>query len=261
LDLEPGSAKVRYAFGYFELLDLNDPEAALVHFKEGLKIEPDSIDLQLNCVRALLYSKRFEEARSMLDSLQQKVSTFQTSYQRIKLIDQNLQYYMRKADYLAISCGEFAAALENLETLLKEFDRVPAEWVDDKMRFRMTKAILTASKCVREIGTAERERANRVLEQLCQFEPISSTPKDVRQGSVSRMFRTKGFGFISTEDGKELFFGLNTMLRRSEWYSLSQGVQVEYQIGQNKKGACAVGVRIRRVVPATRLSHPALKGV
>jgi tetratricopeptide (TPR) repeat protein len=252
LELEPSSAKVRYAFGYFQLISLNDPEAALVQFREGLKIEPDNIDLCLDCVRALLYSKQFEEARGAIDRLLKKAPTFRSFTHRIKLADLNLQYFLRKADSEAVFGGVLHTILADLETLLSEFKRVPREWVDDRMKLRLTKAIPIARKCVREIGTNdEHARAENILQQLYELQPEASTlfPKGVRQGSVVRFFPSKGFGFISTDDGKELFFGLDAMRTKSEWKSVVQGIQVEYQLGKNKKGPCAVGVRIRKIVP------------
>jgi CspA family cold shock protein len=54
----------------------------------------------------------------------------------------------------------------------------------------------------------------------------------------------RGFGFIKTEEGKELFFHRNE-IEGVEFSSLKTGQEVEFEIGQDKKGRPqAVKVRL-----------------
>ena len=54
----------------------------------------------------------------------------------------------------------------------------------------------------------------------------------------------RGFGFIKTEEGKELFFHRNE-IEGLEFSSLKVGQEVEFEIGQDKKGRPqAVKVRL-----------------
>jgi CspA family cold shock protein len=54
----------------------------------------------------------------------------------------------------------------------------------------------------------------------------------------------RGFGFIKTEEGKELFFHSNE-IEGVEFSSLKAGQKVEFEIGQDKKGRTqAVKVRL-----------------
>jgi len=257
LELEPTSAKVRHAFGSFHLICLSDPERAIEQFQEGIKIRPHSFHLQSDYVRALFYLKRFEEARVVLDELLSRAPTNRHVSQRIKLVDLNLQYYSRKADFSAISGGDVKIILSDLESLIREFKQIPPEWVDDKMKRRLIKSIPNARKCLREIGAeAERTRAETALMELYEIQPVVASlfPKNTHRGSVARIFQSKGFGFVSTAEGKELFFGIDGMQMKKEWTQIAEGTPVDFQIGQNKKGACAVNVRIRKMIPGTSLT-------
>ena len=54
----------------------------------------------------------------------------------------------------------------------------------------------------------------------------------------------RGFGFIKTEEGKELFFHRNE-IEGVEFSSLIVGQEVEFELGQDKKGRTqAVKVRL-----------------
>jgi len=58
-------------------------------------------------------------------------------------------------------------------------------------------------------------------------------------GKVKWFDEQKGFGFIEQESGSDLF------VHHSEvnGETLNEGQQVEFEIGEGKKGPCAVSVR------------------
>ena len=59
-------------------------------------------------------------------------------------------------------------------------------------------------------------------------------------GTVKFFNTDKGFGFISPDDGKDLFFHVSEI--RGE--EPQDGDKVEYDIGEGKKGPCAVNVKV-----------------
>ena len=73
--------------------------------------------------------------------------------------------------------------------------------------------------------------------------PTSSfTEAAMPEGKIKRVFSEKGYGFIEGERG-DLFFH-HSELQGIAIEQLSDGQIVEYQVGQGKKGPCAIAVRL-----------------
>jgi len=70
--------------------------------------------------------------------------------------------------------------------------------------------------------------------------PAPTGPKC--RGTIKKMVRDRGFGFIRGDDGKEVFFhrsGLNA----ADYDGLSEGDSVEYVVQEGPRGARAENVR------------------
>jgi CspA family cold shock protein len=61
----------------------------------------------------------------------------------------------------------------------------------------------------------------------------------MNKGKVKFFDTTKGFGFITQNVGEDLFFHVSEL--RAE--TANQGDQVEYEVSEGRKGACAVNIR------------------
>ena len=57
------------------------------------------------------------------------------------------------------------------------------------------------------------------------------------KGTITQLV-DRGFGFIKTEDGKELFFHRSEIVG-GEFSRLRAGQEVEFEMGQDKKGRSA----------------------
>jgi cold shock protein len=61
-------------------------------------------------------------------------------------------------------------------------------------------------------------------------------------GKIKKIVSEKGFGFIESERG-DLFFH-HSELQGTSIEQLREGQEVQYEIGQGKKGPCAVSIRL-----------------
>ena len=62
------------------------------------------------------------------------------------------------------------------------------------------------------------------------------------QGTIKRIVRDRGFGFIRSTDGQEVFFHRNG-LQQMDFDSLQEGSTVEFEVEQSEKGPRATNVR------------------
>lgn len=62
------------------------------------------------------------------------------------------------------------------------------------------------------------------------------------QGKIKKLVSDRGFGFIEGDQG-ELFFH-HSEVNGVAFEELSEGQDVEYEVGQGRKGPCATSVRV-----------------
>jgi CspA family cold shock protein len=62
-------------------------------------------------------------------------------------------------------------------------------------------------------------------------------------GTIKKVLRDRGFGFIRTSDGKEVFFH-RSECRGCDFDALDQGQQVEFEVKEDPKGPRALNVKL-----------------
>ena len=63
------------------------------------------------------------------------------------------------------------------------------------------------------------------------------------KGEIKRLIRERGYGFISAEEGREIFFH-RSALEGVDFDALEEGNNVEFNVERGPKGPRAVNVRI-----------------
>jgi cold shock protein len=63
------------------------------------------------------------------------------------------------------------------------------------------------------------------------------------QGTVKWFNDQKGFGFITTGEGKDLFVHHTSILGEG-FKSLQEGAEVQFEVGKGEKGPCAIQVSL-----------------
>lgn len=63
-------------------------------------------------------------------------------------------------------------------------------------------------------------------------------------GTIKRIIRNRGFGFISDTDGKEVFFHRNSLEGSAGFESLNEGQSVEFEVENTPRGPNAISIRV-----------------
>ena len=61
-------------------------------------------------------------------------------------------------------------------------------------------------------------------------------------GTVKWFNESKGYGFITPDDGGSDLFVHHSEVKVDGYASLNEGQKVDFELGQGKKGPCAVNV-------------------
>ncbi len=65
------------------------------------------------------------------------------------------------------------------------------------------------------------------------------------KGEIKRLIRDRGFGFITAEDGKEVFFHRSALVEE-DFDALEEGTSVEFELERGPKGPRAMNVKAEK---------------
>ena len=64
------------------------------------------------------------------------------------------------------------------------------------------------------------------------------------KGKIKFVNKNSGWGFITGEDKKDIFFHVNDFINKDDPAKLYNAITVEYEIGKSRKGDKAINIRI-----------------
>jgi len=253
LYLEPKSAPLRLWYGNFLLRYTDDLEAALEQFRIGLELMPDSPEIAMEIARAMLYKGEFDEAKLSIDSLFANAELL-SEWNRRKVYDLQLSYYHRLADQAALQ-HDIHKAMQMLEDLRQTYEAIPYERKDRPMRVKVAKALRIAELCYDNLED-EQDKTHAAQLQDWIYETakreLDEHPPTSQQVEASatthRLFGSiktlkKGFGFVRSDDDRDIYFNRSGLENRLAWASLTLGRRVSFTLGENERGTHAARVR------------------
>ena len=95
------------------------------------------------------------------------------------------------------------------------------------------------------VSSHQRRSANGASAAKWQVERGFGMPK----GKIKKLLSDKGFGFILTEEGKDLFFH-RSELQGLDYSSLKEGQEVEYE-AVTRRGGRPEAAKVKRPSPKT----------
>ena len=66
------------------------------------------------------------------------------------------------------------------------------------------------------------------------------------RGKVKKLIQDRGFGFITAEDGTEVFFHRSELVE-ADFDTMEEGTSVEFDLERGPKGPRATSVRAERI--------------
>lgn len=70
--------------------------------------------------------------------------------------------------------------------------------------------------------------------------------KDRIAGVVRKVLTCKNYGFLTVDDGRDLFFHRSEVHRALRWEGLRPGTRVCFMVGKNNRGVCATDIRLEK---------------
>lgn len=263
IELEPKSAPLRMWYGGFLLRDMNDPDSARWQFEEALKLDPEAQNVEVELARCHLYTYRFDDAEAILVRVRECKDLPDLLVRKVS--DLLLQVDARSAEH-HLGQRDPTRALSALASLRSKYQSLPESHVDRFICRTLRKAIPTAIACERALQeTAKEADAKDLCDWLQDFDdshPHSSQSLDraanfstpavggesgesMLTGTVEKIVEGQPYGFIRTGTGRRLFFHRNSVANFRDWFAMSVGSPVKFELGSNAHGTCAENVVLK----------------
>jgi tetratricopeptide (TPR) repeat protein len=249
---------LRALYATFLMRSLSDSNGALAQIEHARRVDPEAIVLKVEEARAKMYLMEFAEARSRLLAVDISLSNnvrltrmYHDTLVQAFARDLEKEYRSRNYQKFAKTFGDFVAYLN---TILPHV-------VDGKMLRHFETVSELAGRVVEWEGVSP--SGIEVAESLAFLDMILEshnrpTLRDISKaerqktylGTVCHLPIGENYGFLESDSGARLFFHRNSFSEPGDFLKLSAGALVEFEMGENNQGICAIDLGILRVPDA-----------
>jgi len=253
---------LRLWFAGFLSRKLGDQERALAQLLKAEELAPGSALVKLETARVFQYQRKFAEASIRLESISD-IEKLSARTRRMHL-DLTLQNFLRKSEHCA-SIQHYREALECLESAKGLLENAPSSLIDPETTRHVFHSAAHFPVLLRAFeGLPDEGHVKSVIEWLSNSKvwglpnslgetepnaPEVSRP-DVEASNRSSVPPNRGklvhknatFAFIET-GGARFFFHQSSWRASKPFGSTKEGDILEFELGKNAKGVCAIDVR------------------
>lgn len=241
IELEPEYAPLRNWYAGFLMRAFDDLEGALKQYEKARELDPDTPDNEVGLARVLLYLGKHSRARKRLNAVLSRMTDLAPKTRRVAT-DLLLQTYRREADH-RLENRDAHGALKALQNLRNEYEKIDPDLRDLRMRRGLEKPIHAALQCARLLDDRGKKATARDIALWLEGVSQEGLVSRKLEGTVKKVLASKGYGFIRTDDGTDIFFHRRDVLPEQDFDNLREGDPVLYSVRQDVKGPCAVRVR------------------
>lgn len=261
LSLAPDRAPLQLWYAGFLSRYFGDHDTALAHLAKSAELAPNSPIVKIERARVLQYVHRLPDAKAQLDSVTE-LRTLPARIRRVHL-DLSLKNYLKSSER-CLEKDDAEGALSNLRAAKALFDAAPAALLDERTLrgiSRNTRQLPSLRRAFRDLPEEEElsdiekwmfdprpkesasnhfNPATHVVEpsRLEIADQADETPPN--RGRLAQVH--ENYCFVDT-GGQRFFFHRGSWVGKADFSSLEEGTIVEFEIGSNDKGVCAVNVR------------------
>jgi LuxR family glucitol operon transcriptional activator len=255
-------ASLRLWFAGFLSRMMGDQDRALAQLLKAEELAPESALVKIEAARVFQYQRKFEEAAVRLEAISD-IEKLSARTRRVHL-DLSLQNELRKSDHYG-SLQDYKKALECLEAARSILEKAPASLIDAETTRHVFHAANHFPVLLRAFkGLPDENRLKNVVDWLSNSHAWSvstetgaiasvkseAVDQEVGQLNESELPPNRGklvhknstFAFIET-GGARFFFHRNSWLGKHDFASAKEGAILEFGLGKNAKGVCAINVR------------------
>lgn len=253
LEYEPDYTPLLYWYGGFLMRAEEDYEGAMKVFSKALKLDPGAFIVRRELARSLLYIGRFSDCRETLSHIDP--ANFPSLRDKIIAADLAVQSYTRQAEHLTHT-GDFEGAMSSLTSLQEYVKDLDASCIDGTLSGHVSASARTA-ECVRDKCLSLEKEAGSFLSWLEDFQitnselqPIgvvkaqSDSSFDLGEklvGVLKESGLQETYGFIRTDDGRDIFVHRSSVIEDSIWQDMCNGKRVQFTAITGRNGKMQAG--------------------